>query len=131
MLDAKRYNEALKQFETVVALDPQQDRVLGLQDVIPHPAPASAHIGEISTFVALSNHRGGIGRRMCQASFADAHSRGYVKLMASIRADNSSAIAFYEAQGFQVIGTSRGHARVGDRYIDAVFAECMLDEVLT
>ena len=45
----------------------------------------------------------------------------------SIRADNPDAIAFYQAQGFTVVGIARRQALVRDRYVDEVLAERLLD----
>lgn len=108
-----------------VAVHNDDQCVLGLQDVQPVSVTARAleHVGEISTFVALSSLRKGIGRSLSQATFRAAKERGFTKLMASIRADNPVGIAFYLSQGFNVIGTARKHAFLRDKYIDEVFME--------
>jgi len=111
-----------------VAVSRENGRVLGLQDVFPRPAPF-AHLGEISTFVALGAHGSGIGRALSLATFRRARESGFHKLCASIRADNPGAVAFYRRQGFRVIGTAREHARVGERYVDEVLAERILGAV--
>jgi RimJ/RimL family protein N-acetyltransferase len=87
----------------------------------------SAHVGTISTFVALAFHGQGIGSRLTQATLQTASQRGFLKISATIRADNPRAVAFYLRQGFRVIGTAHRHAFVGGRYIDEILAERWLD----
>ena len=112
----------------VVATCDDTRRILGIQDIMAASAtPALAHVGAISTFVALGAHRRGIGRRLCSVTFREARARGFRKLTATIRADNSAALAFYQSQGFAVVGTARAHAFVGDRFVDEVLTEKMLE----
>jgi L-amino acid N-acyltransferase YncA len=104
------------------------DGLLGFQCVEPY-SPHSrslAHVGEISTCVAMDVHRRGIGGALCEATFPAARERGYRKLIAAIRADNQPALTFYQEQGFTVIGTAREHVLVGDRYLDEVLTERLL-----
>jgi len=111
-----------------VAVGEDDQRLAGLQSVEPLSTPANAlkHVGEISTFVALDAHRQGVGRRLCQATFQQAKEMGFLKLCATIRADNPAAVAFYLSQGFQLIGTARKHAFVQGKYIDEILAEKIL-----
>ena len=113
-----------------VAIDDDTGTVIGSQDVIPLSLDGgpTAHVGEISTFVALDVHRQRIGAQLCDTTFADARKKGFRKLIANIRADNKGAIAFYVLQGFRVIGTAREHVRVGGEFLDEVLAERSLLE---
>ena len=100
-------------------------RVVGIQDVQPVFSEANAftHAGNISTFVSLGMHRSGVGRSLCQATFKQAKEQGFRKITAMIRADNPSAVSFYESQGFKIIDTLKKHAFVGGKYIDEILAE--------
>ena len=103
-------------------------QVLGIQDVIPI-SPGSqvfGHVGEISTFVALGAQGQGIGRCLSQATFRAAQALDFRKLMATIRADNPGALAFYRRQGFETIGVARQHAYLGGCYVDEVLMEKLL-----
>ena len=104
-------------------------KVLGLQSVEPISTWANAfkHVGEISTFVLLASHRKGIGRGLSHATFQAAKEQGFIKLSATIRADNPRAVSFYLSQGFKVIGTAQKHAFVGGKYIDEILMEKFID----
>lgn len=111
-----------------IAVCPDTGRALGIQDVVPASSETRAyhHVGEISTFVALDMHRRGIGKSLIEATLRDALSQGFLKIMATIRADNPSAISFYRGQGFRMIGTAMKHAYVSGEYIDEVLMERFL-----
>lgn len=104
-----------------VALDEGSGRVLGVQDVL--PLAGEPDVGEISTFVALEAHRRGVGKHLCAATFAAARALGFRALRATIRADNRGAVAFYRAQGFELVGILPRYAFVNGRYVDAVLVE--------
>jgi L-amino acid N-acyltransferase YncA len=98
--------------------------VAGIQDVLPHgPHKALAHVGEISTFVALERGGAGVGRTLTAATVRAARALGYRKLLATIRADNPGAVSFYEGRGFRRVALLRAHALVGGRFLDEVVAE--------
>lgn len=104
-------------------------KVLGIQDVQPIASDTTAlnHVGQISTFVSLDDQRSGVGRAMSRATFRAAKAKGFLKLCASIRVDNRTAISFYQSQGFQIIGTARRHALIDGKYLDEVLAERFLE----
>jgi len=108
-----------------VAVCNHRQRVLGLQDVRPISIDSNVfkHVGEISTFVAIGSHRKGIGRSLSQATFQAAKELGFLKISATIRADNLGAISFYLSQGFRPIGTAQKHAFVAGKYIDEILME--------
>jgi L-amino acid N-acyltransferase YncA len=115
-------------YNVAVANDSQ--KVLGIQDVMPISISAKAYyyIGEISTFVALDSRRKGIGTSLSQATFRAAKEQGFLKVMATIRADNPEAVSFYSSQGFRRIGTAHKHALVRGRFIDEIIMEKFLDQ---
>jgi len=103
-------------------------RVVGIQDVVPlAETRVFDHVGEISTFVALDARRQGVGRALCAATVTAARRLRFRKLLATIRADNAAALAYYTGCGFREIGTAQQHAHVGDRYVDEVLAERAID----
>jgi L-amino acid N-acyltransferase YncA len=114
-----------------VAVCDKTGKILGMQDVQPlsGSVPAWRHVGEISTFVGLDTRRSGIGRRLMAATLPRAHELGFRKLMATIRGDNSEALAFYLSQGFNVVGPLREHALVDGRYLDEIMTERLLSDL--
>lgn len=133
-IDPEGQREYLKHFRDhgicYVATE-EEGRVVGMQSMHPCPpvTPALAHVGDIGTYVRLDSLGMGIGSRLMEATLAEARSRGYRKIMAMIRADNPGALAFYGRHGFRTIGIAREHARIGDRYVDEVMTELLLEEV--
>ena len=112
------------------AVHNESQQVLGIQDVQPIAAELSAlqHVGEISTFVRLDSYRNGIGRSLSHATFQAAREKGFLKLRATVRADNPRAVFFYRSQGFEVVGTAQKHACVGGVYIDEILMERFIDQ---
>jgi L-amino acid N-acyltransferase YncA len=99
--------------------------VVGIQDIqaVAPETNALRHVGEISTFVSLELQRSGIGGELTRATLEQAEDLGFRKIMATIRADNPDAVAFYERQGFEMVGTLRDHACLGGQYIDEILME--------
>ncbi len=99
--------------------------IVGIQEVLyaARTVPAFRHVGEVGTFVSLAHARRGIGRALAAETFPEARRRGFTKLMATIRADNPNALAFYTALGFRTVGVAERHARVRGRYVDEILAE--------
>ena len=114
-------------FNVAICNDSQE--ILGLQDVVPMlPEPnVFKHVGVISTFVSLASHRKGIGRSLSRATFQAAKELGFLKISATVRADNQRAVSFYQSQGFRVIGTAQKHAFIGGKFIDGILMEKLLD----
>ena len=108
-----------------LAVCPTGQEVLGMQDVQPLSAPhrAFSHVGEVSTFVRPDAQGVGVGGSLCRATFEAVRERGFRKILATVRADNPRAVAFYLGQGFRVIGTAQQHAYVGGNYVDEVLME--------
>ena len=102
-----------------------EDRVAGFQVLEPFgPYTRSFdHVATLGTYVDLGLRRHGIARALFAATFAAARQKGYEKIFTFVRADNPAALATYRAQGFEVIGTARRHAKIDGRYIDEVLIE--------
>src|SRR5258706_6976614 len=104
-------------------------KVLGIQDVMPiSTSDVFKHVGEISTFVALDSHNQGIGQSLSQATFKAAKEPGFLKLRATVRADNLHALLFYQGLGFEHIGTAKKHAFLRGTYIDEVLLEKWIEQ---
>ena len=113
-----------------VAVCNESQKILGLQDVVPkHPgSKVFDHVGEISTFVSLTSHRSGIGQSLSQVTFQQAKDLGFLKICATVRADNRQAVSFYVSQGFGIIGTALRHAFVRGKHVDEILMERLFDQ---
>lgn len=111
-----------------VATDEEGAKVLGFQNVEPFASYTKAfdHVGIIGTFVDANSRGQGVGKQLFAATFEVAKEQGYEKLFAYVRADNERALAVYLHQGFEVVGTAKKHAKLGDRYIDEILIEKFL-----
>jgi len=111
-----------------VAVAAADQAVWGMQSVEPFAPLVNAlqQVGDISTFVALNVRQHGVGRALSRATLAGARAQGFRKIMATIRADNPAAVAFYLRQGFTIIGTARQHAVVQGKLVDEVLMEQVL-----
>ena len=108
-----------------VAVDASTGAVVGFQDVSPFAdfTHAFDHVGFIGTYVDLGRHRQGIAAQLFASTFAAALRKGYEKLFTYVRADNEAGLKAYLGQGFRIVGTAKGHAKIDGRYIDEVMIE--------
>jgi L-amino acid N-acyltransferase YncA len=107
-----------------VAVCNDSRRIVGMQSIEQaSPSPAMSHVGEISTFVKIDSRGRGIGSSLTRATIDLARHHGFLKIIASVRADNPSAIEFYQRQQFTIIGRACNHARVRNLFIDEVLME--------
>jgi len=83
-------------------------------------------VGMIGTYVESASRRQGVATALFEATLRDARAKGFEKLMAFVRSDNSAGLATYSAHGFRIIGTAERHARVRGAYFD----ETMLERIL-
>ncbi len=75
-------------------------RILGFQFFEPHPElPPEAC--DIASFVKLGQTGLGVGSKLFDASRQAAQDLGYVWINATIRADNSGGLAYYQSRGFE------------------------------
>ena len=84
------------------------------------------HVGTLGTYVDLELRRQGVATRLFEATLDAAPRKGYEKIFTFVRADNPAALQTYLGQGFVVIGTAKGHARIDGRYIDEILIEKFL-----
>nr|WP_281973476.1 GNAT family N-acetyltransferase [Ruegeria faecimaris] len=86
-------------------------------------APVSGWWGmEISTFYVQPRHHGkGIGRRLLAAALEHCRDQGADVVWLMTNAENTSAIKFYLAKGFEFIGET--HFQIDDqKYLNNVYA---------
>ena len=82
---------------------------------------------EISTLYVQPRHHGkGIGKRLLGAAFQHCRNRGAGSVWLATNAENSPAIEFYLAQGFEHVGET--HFRIDDKgYLNNVYAYRLSD----
>lgn len=74
--------------------------VLGFQLLEPHP-DLSPEAADIATFVRIGSVQLGIGSALFSATRISAVQLGYVWINATIRADNSGGLSYYQSRGFR------------------------------
>ena len=111
-----------------VAVRESDGQMVGFQSMEPFASYTRAfdHVGVLGTYVAADSRRQGVATRLFAATFGAAIEKGYEKIFTYVRTDNDIALRTYLRQGFQVVGTARRHARLGERYIDEIVIEKML-----
>ncbi|MEM9575648.1 MAG: GNAT family N-acetyltransferase [Pseudomonadota bacterium] len=74
--------------------------ILGFQSIEPHrDLPPEAC--DIATFVQIGQTGLGVGSRLFEASRRAARDLGYKWINATIRADNTGGLAYYQSRGFE------------------------------
>jgi len=108
-----------------VAIGAADRRLVGFQVLEPFGPYTKAfdHVATLGTFVDLERRRQGIARALFTATFEAARHKGYEKIFTFVRADNPVAVETYRANGFDIIGTARRHAKIDGRYIDEILIE--------
>jgi L-amino acid N-acyltransferase YncA len=104
------------------------DKIVGFQVTEPISTLTAAfdHVGIIGTYIDLTLRGQGLSKKLFEATFAKARGKGYEKLLAYVRADNPVALKAYQANGFNIIGTAKHHAKIDGHYIDEIFIEKFL-----
>lgn len=77
-------------------------RIIGFQYVETHP-DLDDDTGDVASFAAIDAAGRGVGKALAAATFAEAKVRGWAKLFAYIRADNTGGLAYYESIGFRTV----------------------------
>lgn len=111
-----------------VAVRQEDNKIVGFQSLEPLATYTHAfdHVGTIGTYVDLAERQQGIAGHLFAATFEAARQKGYEKLFTFIRADNPAALATYQRQGFQIIGTAHRQAKINGTYIDELMVEKFL-----
>jgi [ribosomal protein S18]-alanine N-acetyltransferase len=120
-----RYLESLSRRETIhIAVDSAAG-IVGFQslDLWSPLLPATAHVGQVGTFL-LPKWRGqGIGRQLWSATQSFAREADYRKLAIQVRASNTIAQGFYRRLGFQACGRLTRHVVIDGVEDDEVLME--------
>ena len=82
-----------------VALD-DSENVVGFQWIAPHH-DLGPEVCDIATFVQIGRTGLGIGSALFNATKAAAKELGYVWINATIRADNTGGLTYYQSRGFR------------------------------
>lgn len=111
-----------------VAVRQTDNKIVGFQSLEPFATYTHAfdHVGVVGTYVDLAERGQGIARQLFAATFEAARQKGYEKIFTFIRADNPAALATYQRQGFQIIGTARRQAKINGSYVDELMVEKFL-----
>ncbi|MFN0109594.1 MAG: N-acetyltransferase family protein [Blastocatellia bacterium] len=111
-----------------VAVRQEDQKIVGFQSMEPFATYTRAfdHVGVIGTYVDLAERGQGIAGHLFAATFEVARQKSYEKIFTFIRADNPAALATYQRQGFQIIGTARRQAKINGSYIDETMVEKFL-----
>ena len=111
-----------------VAVRQDDQKIVGFQSMEPFATYTRAfdHVGVVGTYVDLAERRQGIAGQLFAATFEAARQKGYEKLFTFIRADNPAALATYQQQGFQIIGTAHRQAKINRSYVDEIMVERFL-----
>lgn len=111
-----------------IAVRQTDNKIVGFQSMEPFATYTRAfdHVGVIGTYVDLAERGQGIAGHLFAATFEVARQKGYEKLFTFIRADNPVALATYQRQGFQIIGTAQRQAKINGVYVDELMVEKFL-----
>lgn len=114
-----------------IAVRQKDQKIVGFQSMEPFATYTHAfdHVGVVGTYVDLAERGQGIAGHLFAATFEAARQKGYEKIFTFIRADNPAALATYQRQGFQILGTARQQAKINGRYVDELMVEKFLKEV--
>ena len=107
------------------------DKIVGIQVIEPDGlaryTDAMQHIATIGTWIDVNFRGHKIGRSLAEASFTFAKTHNYEKISIQVIADNTRALRFYGALGFEEIGVAKKHVKFEDRCCDV----CYLEKFLT
>jgi L-amino acid N-acyltransferase YncA len=120
-----RMAQAAEQSSWTVAYAPD-GQIMGFQSIEPHPDLPSES-GDIGSFVRVGARGQGIGSALFAQSCENARALGYSTLIAVIRADNASGLAYYSGRGFQDYDVLKGQPLANGMIVDRVCKRYDLD----
>lgn len=93
--------------------------ILGFQFIEPHPdLPPDAC--DIASFVRLGKTGLGVGSKLFEASRKAAKYLGYLWINATIRADNTGGLAYYQSRGFETYAHHPAQRLANGELVDKV-----------
>lgn len=93
--------------------------ILGFQFIEPHPdLPPDAC--DIASFVRLGKTGLGVGSKLFEASRKAAKDLGYLWINATIRADNTGGLAYYQSRGFETYAHHPAQRLANGELVDKV-----------
>ena len=113
---------------TLTAVDTPDAKAIGIQftERFTKYNDSLKHVAEIGTFVSLSHHGLGIGKKLFSRTVKLSKQLGYSKLIAIIRSDNPVAISFYKSIGFDVVGVLKKHVQIDKQFLDEIICEKLI-----
>jgi L-amino acid N-acyltransferase YncA len=111
-----------------VAVRQADQKIVGFQSMEPFATYTHAfdHVGVVGTYVDLAERRQGIAGQLFATTFEAARMKDYEKIFTFIRRDNPAALATYQRQGFQIVGTAQRQAKINGQYVDEIIVERFL-----
>ena len=103
--------EAVERDRLPTVLARVDGQVIGCTSLIHDSFSWSPHVGELRVVVGAQARGLGLGRRLIQASFAQALALGLEKLVAQMTTDQRASIAMFESMGFRPEALLAGHVR--------------------
>jgi RimJ/RimL family protein N-acetyltransferase len=97
-----------------------RDEVVGWCDITRHDRPIHAHRGTLGMGIVPAYRGRGLGRKLINATLAQARKAGFVRIELSVHSDNARAISLYDKAGFVREGLQRDAAQVDGEYRDTI-----------
>jgi len=112
MLSRRSFSRYMRSPSAVLLVACRKSRILGYAVLLLRRGTRSARLYSIA--VAADKAGQGVGSRLLDAAEAAARERKAVVVRLEVRADNPSAIAFYERRGYRQIGTRPDYYEDGE-----------------
>ncbi len=97
-----------------------RDEVVGWCDITRQDWPIHAHRGTLGMGIVPAYRGRGLGRKLINATLAQARKAGFVRIELSVHSDNAHAISLYDKAGFVREGVQRDAVYVDGEYRDAI-----------
>ena len=94
--------------------------VVGWCDITRHDRPIRAHRGALGMGIVPSYRGRGLGRKLINATVAQARKDGFVRIELFVHSDNARAITLYDKVGFVREGVQRDAVYIDGEYRDAI-----------
>ncbi|TGQ93010.1 N-acetyltransferase [Mesorhizobium sp. M8A.F.Ca.ET.208.01.1.1] len=94
--------------------------VVGWCDITRHDRLIHAHRGSLGMGLLPAYRGGGLGRKLIEATLAQAREAGFVRIELSVHSDNARAISLYDKVGFVREGLQRDAVYIDGEHRDAI-----------